>query len=168
MEMEMWTEMAMQMAMEMWMEMVMEMVIVIFGARKARSELRFASKRFLTSDFEALEASGAPKDDQGRPKKFPNAPKKIPRSPQEVPKTRLGGALGALGGPKSSPSHDPRYIHRFFTFQEPSRRSPRGCVPLMLAGFHALLSRPPGGHREPPCASPRGAGSIKIHQAELS
>ena len=126
MEMEMWMEMAMEMAMEMemWMEMVMEMVMVIFGARKARSELRFASKWLLTSDFEVLEASGAPKGDQERPKKFPKAPKKLPRSPQEAPKRFLGGALGALGGPKSSPSHDPRYIHRFQSLQDPSRRSP--------------------------------------------
>ena len=39
----------------------------IFGARKASSELRFASKRLLTLDFEVLEASGAPKVDQERP-----------------------------------------------------------------------------------------------------
>ena len=32
--------------------------------------------------------------------------------------------MGALGGPKSSPSHDPRYIHRFPSLQDPSRRSP--------------------------------------------
>ena len=49
MEMEMWMEMAMEM--EMWMKMELEMVMVIFGARKARSELRFASKLVLTSDF---------------------------------------------------------------------------------------------------------------------
>ena len=119
MEMEMWMEMAMEM--EMWMEMVM----VIFGARKARSELRFASKWLLISDFDVLEASGAPKGDQERPKKFPKAPKKLPRSPQEAPKGFLGGALGVLGSPKSFPSHDPRYIHRFPSLQEPSRRSPR-------------------------------------------
>ena len=106
------------------MVMVMEMVMVIFGARKARSELRFAGKWVLTSDFEVLEASGAPKGDQEKPKKLPNAPKKLPRSPQEAPKRLLGSALGALGGPKSSPSHDPRYIHRFQSLQGPSRRSP--------------------------------------------
>ena len=57
--MEMWMEMAMEMATEidMWMKMVIEIVMVIFGARKARSELRFASKWVLTSDFEVLEAS---------------------------------------------------------------------------------------------------------------
>ena len=32
--------------------------------------------------------------------------------------------MGALGGPKSPPSHDPRYIHRFQSLQDPSRRSP--------------------------------------------
>ena len=49
-EMEMWMEMAMEMATEidMWMKMVIEIVMVIFGARKARSELRFASKWVLT------------------------------------------------------------------------------------------------------------------------
>ena len=115
MEMEMWMEMAMEM--EMWMKMEMEMVMVIFGARKASSELRFASKWLLTSDFEVLEASGVPKGDQ-------ESPKKLPRSPKEAPTRLLGGALGALGGPKSSPSHDPRYIHRFQSLQEASRRSP--------------------------------------------
>ena len=93
------------------------MVMVIFGSWKASSELRFASKLPLTSDFEVLEASGAPKSDQ-------ESPKKLPRSPLEAPKRLLGGVLGALGGPKSSPSHDPRYIHRFQSLQEASRRSP--------------------------------------------
>ena len=58
------------------------------------------------------------------PRSSQEAPKKLPRSPQEAPKRLLGGALGALGGPRSSPSHDPRYIHRFQSLQEPSRRSP--------------------------------------------
>ena len=90
MEMEMWMEMAMEMAMEMemWMKMVMEMVMVIFGARKARSELRFASKWVLTSDFEVLEASGAPKVDQ-------ESPKKVPRSPQEAPEESSRGSQEA-------------------------------------------------------------------------
>ena len=128
MQMQMQVQMQMQMQMEMDMEMDMEMVMVIFGAPKANWEailgatnasweLRFASKRFLTSDFDVLEASGAPKGDQA-------SHKKLPRSPQEAPKRLLGGALGALGGPKSSPSHDPRYIHRFPSLQEPSRKSP--------------------------------------------
>ena len=98
MEMEMWMEMATEM--EMWMEMVMEMVMVIFGARKATSELRFASKWPLRSDLEVLEASDAPKGDQQKPKKFPQASKKLLRSPQEAPKRLLGGALGALGSSK--------------------------------------------------------------------
>ena len=116
--------MEMEIEMEMAMEMEMEMVMVIFGVRKASSELRFASKWLLTSDFEVLEASGVPKGDQESPESSQEAPKKLPRSPQEASKGLLGGALGALGGPKSSPSHDPRYIHRFPSLQEPSRRSP--------------------------------------------
>ena len=126
MGMEMWMEMAMEMAREMEMEMgmVMMRVMVICGARKARSELRFASKWLLTSDFEVLEASGVPTGDQESPESSQEAPKKLARSPQEAPKRLLGGALGALGSPKSSPSHDPRYIHRFPSLQEPSRRSP--------------------------------------------
>ena len=116
--------MKMEMEMEVAMEMEMEMVMVIFGFLKASSEFRFASKWVLTSDFEHLEASGIPKGDQESPESSQEAPKKLPRSPQEAPKRLLGGALGALGGPKSSPSHDPRYIHRFQSLQDPSRRSP--------------------------------------------
>ena len=120
------TKMEMEMEMEVAMEteMEMEMVMVIIGSLKASSELRFASKWVLTSDFEVLEASGIPKGDQESPESSQEAPKKLPRSPQEAPKRLLGGALGALGGPKSSPSHDPRYIHRFPNLQEPSRRPP--------------------------------------------
>ena len=83
MEMEMWMEMAMEMAMEMemWMKMVMEMVMVIFGARKASSELRFASKWCLTLDFEVLEASGTPKGDQESSKTFPRSPQEAPEKP---------------------------------------------------------------------------------------
>ena len=126
MEMEMWMEMAMEMAMEMemWMKMEMEMVMVIFGARKASSELRFASNWLFTSDFEVLEASGVPRGDQESPESSQEAPKKLPRSSQEAPKRLLGGAFGVLGGPKSSPSHDPRYIHRFQSLQDRPRRSP--------------------------------------------
>ena len=120
------TKMEMEMEMEVAMEteMEMEMVMVIIGSLKASSELRFASKFVLTSDFEVLEASGIPKGDQESPESSQEAPEKLPRSPQEPPKKLLGGALGALGGPKSSPSHDPRYFHRFQSLQDPSRRSP--------------------------------------------
>ena len=61
------------------------------GAPKASWELRFASKRFLTSYFEVLEASGAPKSDH-------ESPKKLPRNLQEAPKMFLGGVLGILWG----------------------------------------------------------------------
>ena len=122
MEMEMDIEMAV--AMEMEMEMEMEVAIVIIGSLKAGSQFKFASKWVLTSDVEALVTSGIPKGDQESPESSQEAPKKLPRSPQEAPKRLLGGALGALGGPKSSPSHDPRDIHRFQSLQEPSRRSP--------------------------------------------
>ena len=81
-------EMAMEMEMETEMEMVMVIVMVIFGARKARSELRFASKWVLTSDFEVLEASGALKVDQ-------ESPKKLPRSPQEAPEESSRGSQEA-------------------------------------------------------------------------
>ena len=37
---------------------------LIFQAPKANWELRFASKRLLASDFEALEVSGTPRGDQ--------------------------------------------------------------------------------------------------------
>ena len=43
--------------MEMEMAMEMEMVMMIFGAPKASSEIRFASKWFSTSEYQVLEAS---------------------------------------------------------------------------------------------------------------
>jgi hypothetical protein len=39
------------------------MKIIDFEASKSNWELRFASKKLLTSDFEALEVSGAPRGD---------------------------------------------------------------------------------------------------------
>ena len=120
MEMEMWMEMAMEMAMEMWMKMVMEMVMVIFGARKARSELRFAGKWVLTSDFEVLEASGAPKGDQESPKKLPRSPQEAPgessRGSQEAPWRCFGNSWRSKKLPKprssihSSVSEVPRTL----------------------------------------------------------
>ena len=40
------------------------MKTLVFQAPKANWELRFASKRLLASDFEALEVSGTPRGDQ--------------------------------------------------------------------------------------------------------
>ena len=40
------------------------MKTLVFQAPKANWELRFASKRLLASDFEALEVSGTPRSDQ--------------------------------------------------------------------------------------------------------
>ena len=118
MEMEMWMEMAMEMAMEMemWMKMVMEMVMVIFGARKASSELRFASKWLLTPDFEVLEASGAPKGDQESPKKLPRSPEEPSRGSQEAPWRCFGSSWRSKKPPKprssihSSVSEVPRTL----------------------------------------------------------
>ena len=118
MEMEMEIEEAMEMEME------MEMLMVIFGSLKASWEVKFAVKWVLTSNFEILEASGVRKGDQESPESSQEAPKKFLRSPQEAPKRLLGGVLAALGAAKSSPSHDPRYIHRFQSLHEPSRRPP--------------------------------------------
>ena len=114
--MEMWMEMAMEM--EMWMEMVMEMVMVIFGARKARSELRFASKWLLTSDFEVPEASGTPKGDQESPKKPPRssrgALKRLPRGSLEV----LWELLEVQKAPQA------RILDTFIVFRD-SKKPPR-------------------------------------------
>ena len=75
--------------MEVARKMEMEMVMVIFGARKASSELRFASKWLLTSDFEVLEASGVPKGDQEKPRELRRSPQEAPeessRRSQEAP-----------------------------------------------------------------------------------
>ena len=92
------------------------------------------------------------------PRSSQEAPKKLPRSPQEAPKRLLGGALGALGGPKSSPSHDPRYIHRFQSLQEPSRRSPSHDLSA-LPTFQSLQKRDEGvrSSREPDVSRARSA-----------
>ena len=132
--------------------------------------LRFASKWLLTSDFEVLEASGVPKGDQESPESSQEAPKKLPRSPQEAPKRLLGGALGALGGPKSSPSHDPRYIHRFPSLQEPSRRSPGHDLSALssdyerreaLDGAARARSIGPVDVSEPPGAQNSNSGGVE-------
>ena len=47
----------------------------IFQAPKANWEIRFASKRLLASDFEALEVSGAPRGDQESLKEVSNSSK---------------------------------------------------------------------------------------------
>ena len=79
-------EMEMEVEIEMEVEMEMEMVnMVIFEAPKASWELRFTSKKRLTSDFEALEAAGAPKGDQ-----------ETPRSPRRGPKSQSIGAVDRL------------------------------------------------------------------------
>ena len=122
--------------MEMDREMEMDMVIfgalkanweVIFGAPKASWELRFASKRLWTSDFEALEAAGAPRGDQESPQKPPRRPQvTIHRpcrwimssqgaagNPQKAPKGLLGSQNGAQGSSEE--------LHR--GFEELKRRS---------------------------------------------
>ena len=125
MEMEMEMEVAMEMEMEMEMEvamemeMEMEMVMVIFGAPRASSVFRFVSKRFLTSDFEGLEASGAPKGDQ-------ESPKELPRSPEEAPTRLLRGALGALWGPRSTQKSPQATILNTFIVFKASKSPPGG------------------------------------------
>ena len=140
-EMEMWMEMAMEMAMEMWMKVVMEMVMVIFGARKARSELRFASKWVLTSDFRVLEASGAPKGDQGSSKKLPRSPQEAPeessRGSQEAPWRCFGSSWRSKKLPKPRSS-----IHS--SVSEPPRTLPE--VPKSrFSGPVGVLEPPEGG-----------------------
>ena len=139
MEMEMWMEMAMEM--EMWMKM--EMVMVIFGARKARSELRFASKWVLTSDFEVLEASGAPKVDQESSKKVPRSPQEAPeessRGSQEAPWRCFGSSWRSQKLPKPRSS-----IHS--SVSEPPRTFPE--VPKSRSiGPADVLEPPEGGPR---------------------
>ena len=108
-------EMESEMEMEMWMEMEME----IFGARKACSQFRFASKLLLTFDFEVLEASGARKGDQGSPTKPPKssrgALKRLPRGSLEV----LWGLLEVQKIPQAT------ILETFIDFRA-SKNSPRG------------------------------------------
>ena len=81
----------------------------VFGAPKASREFRFASQRLWTSDFDALEAAGAPRSDQESPKKPPRRPQvtihRLCRwimssqgaagNPQKTPKELLGSENGA-------------------------------------------------------------------------
>ena len=63
-----------------------------------RRQLRFASKRLLTSDFEALEAAGAPKAHQ-------KSSKKPPRMPQVTihrPRLWIMSSQGAAGNPQKA------------------------------------------------------------------
>ena len=98
----------MEMEMEVAMEMEMQMVMVIFGARKGSSELRFASKWHLTSDFEVLDASGAPKGDQESPKTLPRSPQEAPEEPsrgsQEIPWRCVGSSWRSKKLPKPGSS----------------------------------------------------------------
>ena len=144
MEMEMWMEMAMAMEMEMEieMEMVMEMVMVIFGARKASSERRFASRWLLTPDFEVLAASGAPKGDQESPKKLARSPQEAPEEPsrghQEAPWSCFGSSWRSKKLPKPRSS-----IHS--SVSEPPRTLPE--VPKSRSIGPADVFAPPEGGR---------------------
>ena len=118
--------MRMEMEREREMEMEMEMDIfgalranreVILGVPKASWELRFASKRLWTADFEALEAAGAPRGHQKSPKKPPRRPQvTIHRpcrwimssqgaagNPLQAPKVLLGSQNGAQGSSEELP-----------------------------------------------------------------
>ena len=111
MEMAMERKVAMEMELEVAMDMEREMEMVIFGARKANwevvfgapkasREFRFASQRLWTSDFDVLEAAGAPRSDQESPKKPPGRP--------QVTIHRLCrwimSSQGAAGDPKKTPT----------------------------------------------------------------
>ena len=137
------TETKTETEMEMEMEMVIEMVMVIFGARKASLELRFASKWLLTSDFEVLEASGAPKGDQESPKNVPRSPQEAPEEPsrgsQEAPWRCFGSSWRSKKLPKPRSS-----IHS--SVSEPPRSLPE--VPKSrLTGLAEVLEPSEGGHR---------------------
>ena len=82
---------------DMEMEMV-EMVILKLRRRVGSSDLH--RKESLALDVEDLEVSKAPKGDQ-------ESLKKLPKRPQEARTRFFGGALGARGGPKSSPRYIP-------------------------------------------------------------
>ena len=128
--------------MEIEMEMEMEMEMEIFGARKASSELRFASKWLLTSDFEVLEASGAPKGDQESPKKLPRSPQEAPeessRGSQEAPWRCFGSSWRSKKLPKPRSS-----IHS--SVSEPPRTLPE--VPKSRSIGPVDVLEPPEGGR---------------------
>ena len=87
---------------------------VILGAPNASWELRFASKRLLASDFEALEVSGAPRGDQESAQKLPKklqvtihqpyglimSSQRAAGSPQRAPKELLESQNEAQRSPK--------------------------------------------------------------------
>ena len=141
----------MEMDMDMDMEMEMEVGIfgapqsswvVIFEAPKASWELRFASKRLLTSDFQVLEASGAPKGDQESPKKLPRSPQEAPeessRGSQEAPWRCFGSSWRSKKLPKPRSS-----IHS--SVSELPRTLPE--VPKSRSIGPANVLEPPGGGR---------------------
>ena len=117
MEMEMEVEIEMEVEMEMAMEMHMQMEMEIFKAPEASCELTLASKMLFASDFEALEVYGCT---TSRSREHHKAPGEASRGSYEAP----WRCFGSSWDPESSPSHDPRYIHRFQSLQDPSRRSP--------------------------------------------
>ena len=118
------------------MEMEMETEMEIFGARKACSQFRFASKWLLTPDFEVLEASGARNGDQKSPKKPPRssrgALKRLPRGSLEVlwellevqkaPQATILETFidfrASKNPPGGSPSHDLSTLPAFLRLQK--------------------------------------------------
>ena len=106
----------------------------MFQAPKANWELRFASKRLLASDFEALEVSGAPGGDQ-------ESPKKLPKKPQEAPTRSPGGALGALWGPGSTQKSPRPTILETFIVVRVSNRFPGGPQVTIHGVDGVIMSR---------------------------
>ena len=77
------------------------------------------------------------------PRSSQEAPKKLPRSPQEAPKRLLGGALGALGGPKAPQA---TILDTFIVFRA-SKNPPGGpqvTIYRPCRRFRASRRRTPG------------------------
>ena len=100
---------------------------LIFQVPKANWELRFASKRLLASDFEALDVSGTPRGDQESLKEVSKSSKVTIHGACRVIMSRHGAAGSAQGAPKeplesqNEAQTSPEELHR--GFEELRKRS---------------------------------------------
>ena len=95
----------------------------MFEAPNANCELRFASKRLLASDFEALEVSGTPRGDQESLKEVCKSPQIMIDGVCRVIMSRQGAA----GSPQRAPKEHLESQHEGQSIPEELHRSSQGA-----------------------------------------